>query len=207
MEYLNWSRQAIRRQAFPFVSHYLAADDLPVIPDSPTALVYSIATSNQEIPRTEDAKRQDKYLSIVEEFLRTADRPLDYSASQIRRLVRYAANFFLFDGKLWRKRPNTRHQLVIPPDHRHSILTQTHDALGHKGVYATRVRLLDRFWWPYVIKILPGSSRTCHICQTRQINKYSFHQSSPHLLVSFGKAYVDTMFMPRVGGFRYVRPS
>jgi hypothetical protein len=69
MEYLNWSRHAIRQQAFPFVSHYLAADDLPIIPDSPTALIYSIATSNQEIPCTEDAKRQDEYLSIVEEFL------------------------------------------------------------------------------------------------------------------------------------------
>jgi len=170
----------------------------------PAAPILATDAPPIEIPRSEKARRQDEHLTAVTEFLRTASKPIDYTELQLRQLVRYASKFFILDNKLWRRHPTGRHRLVLPPERRSAILIEAHDDLGHKGIYATRTRILDRFWWPYIEQDIAWFVRTCHICQTRQVHKIHIPPVVSRPPSLFRKAHIDTMFMPRSGGFKYV---
>src|ERR1700722_8605144 len=152
IEVLNWRPVSFPRVPEPSNASPdfdLNIDDHRAPSTTPAAPVHTTDAPSIEIPCSAKAKQQDEYLATVTEFLRTATKPIDCSEPQLQRLVQYASRFFVLDDKLWRRCPAGRHQLVLPPERRPSILVETHDTLGHKGVYATRTRILDRFWWPY----------------------------------------------------------
>jgi hypothetical protein len=62
--------------------------------------------------------------------------------------MRYAIQFFVQAGKLWKKHEHGCHKLVAWPESRLTILRSTHDDLAHKGFFATYALIFKRFWWP-----------------------------------------------------------
>lgn len=40
-----------------------------------------------------------------------------------------------------------------------------HDALGHKGLYATKQLIGKRFWWPEFERDVDWYVKTCQLCQ------------------------------------------
>ena len=71
-----------------------------------------------EIPRSERAAERDERMEQVQEFLATLEEPEDLSGVESRTFLRFAADFFIRDGALFRKRADGGHQKVIPPDRR-----------------------------------------------------------------------------------------
>jgi hypothetical protein len=43
-----------------------------------------------------------------------------------------------------------KHKIVVPKEKRYELLKEVHDILGHKKIYAMRMQLLERFWWPFL---------------------------------------------------------
>lgn len=156
------------------------------------------------IPRSEKAKRRDLELQQVQSFLIDPRRPPDLSDEEFKRFVRYAAGFFMKDGRLWKKDSKRKHKLVVPENRRYELIRQAHDELGHKGIFTVRIRLLERFWWPQLEQDVRWFIKTCHECQTRLLHHYHIPPSIPTPLTLFRKAYIDTMFMPKSNGFRYI---
>jgi hypothetical protein len=153
-----------------------------------------------EIPRSEQACTQDALLTSIERFLITHKRPLDLTDEEFETFVRQAARFFVLEDKLWRREVHGKHQLVLPPSKRYQVLEEAHDDLGHKGIYM----ISSRFWWLHIIEDIKWYAKTCHKCQVRQTCKLHIPPTVPIPGGLFRKAHIDTMKMPKAGGFEYL---
>jgi hypothetical protein len=105
---------------------------------------------------------------------------------------------------MWRRQARGHHQLVLAPSQHGATLKEAHDALGHKGYYATLRTLLDRFWWPSLAHDIKQYITTCHECQLRQTTKIRIPPTVAIPMPLFCKAYIDTMLMPPTAGYRYL---
>jgi hypothetical protein len=126
------------------------------------------------------------------------------SESDFAKFLKFASEFFLLDDRLWRRDRHGKHKAFVPEGSRRDLIQQVHDALGHKGIFAVRTHLLDRFWWPYLDHDVKWYVRSCHQCQVRQQRYYQIPPTVATPMSLFRKAYIDTMFMPRAGGYRYI---
>jgi len=84
---------------------------------------------------------------------------------EVRKFVRKASRFFVAGGRLWYREQDGCHRLVVFEHDRKKILAGAHDDLGHKGFYATRRCIADRFYWPTLDADLRWYLDTCHECQ------------------------------------------
>ncbi|KIN93443.1 hypothetical protein M404DRAFT_38804, partial [Pisolithus tinctorius Marx 270] len=84
------------------------------------------------------------------------------------------------------------------------LIKEAHDDLGHKGVFMVHTCLLLRFWWPLLVEDVKWYVRTCHKCQIRQTQKLHIPPTVPMIGGLFHKAHIDTMLMPKAGGYRYI---
>ena len=169
---------------------------------SPTAFIYSLATDEETIPRSESAMKADRFLLEMEKFLRNPIEKGAMPESERKRIIRRASGFFILDDKLWRRKQDGRHQLVLPVEKRLAVIQQAHDNLGHKGVFVVSMRLSERFWWPALEKDVKWFTRTCHQCQVRQFTKIRLPPTVPAPAALFRRAYMDTMSMPKAGGYK-----
>jgi hypothetical protein len=118
---------------------------------------------------------------------------------------RRARSFFVYDGRVWRRSTQGRHQLVLQhPQQRPSVTRDLHDKLGNKRLYSTLHALLDRFWWPSLAHDVGWYFRICHESQICQTTKMRIPATVAAPAPLFHKAYVDTMFMPRAVGYQYI---
>ncbi|KXN93296.1 hypothetical protein AN958_00220, partial [Leucoagaricus sp. SymC.cos] len=76
------------------------------------------------------------------------------------------------------------------------LLIESHDRLGHKGFYATRRTLGDRFWWPSIDFDVRWIIDTCHQCQIQSLEHVVMPPTVQVPAPLFRKAYIDTMHMP-----------
>lgn len=113
-------------------------------------------------------------------------------------------HFFIKANKLWRKDSQGLHKLVALTSSRVKILRAAHDDVAHKGFYATNALISQRFWWPCMKADIAWFVKTCRICQLRQTRNILIPPivSTPAPL--FSKIYIDTMHMPKSGGFKYL---
>ena len=160
------------------------------------------SVEEHEIPRSDKALAKDQKLAAVRQFLETMERPPSYSDDQYRLFIRYAAHFFLYGSRMFRKNPKGEAQQVPLPERRYEILRYAHDQLGHKGIFATTQNILLRFWWPLLTNDVRWFIRTCHTCQIRQTEYFYIPPIVPHVPSPFHKGHFDTFFMP--GSYRYM---
>jgi hypothetical protein len=157
-----------------------------------------------DIPRSDAARAQDALMTTIEQFLTTRERPTDVSDEEFEKFVNNAARYFVLEGNLWRRASHGKHQLVLPPNKRYRVLKEAHDDLGHKGIYTVSARLRLRFWWPRIIEDIKWYGQTCHECQVRQTRRLHIPPIVPIPGGLFRKAHIDTMKMPRAGGYEYL---
>ena len=84
------------------------------------------------------------------------------------------------------------------------ILKNAHDDLGHKGFYATRRRIADRFYWPHLDQDLRWYLQTCHECQIMSTQKVHLPPTVAMHRSPFQKCYIDTIHLPMSGGYKYI---
>ncbi|EIN13455.1 hypothetical protein PUNSTDRAFT_59223, partial [Punctularia strigosozonata HHB-11173 SS5] len=83
-------------------------------------------------------------------------------------------------------------------------LQQAHDALGHKGKFATRRHLLLRFWWPHLDTDVNWFDDTCLECQRRRTHHVTIPPTVAYPAPLFRKIYCDTMHMPPANKYKYI---
>jgi hypothetical protein len=113
-------------------------------------------------------------------------------------------SFFVASDKLWRKDPQGHHKLVAVPLARVALMRAAHDGIGHKGVYATTELISERFWWPAMQSDIAWFVRTSRLCQLRQTRNVLIPLTVVTPAPIFSKIYIDTMHLPKSGGFKYI---
>jgi hypothetical protein len=124
--------------------------------------------SYDDVPRTENLKKDDARLLRVRQWLDDMVRPSDLSNPEYATFIRYCTEFFLNSGTLWRKDSHGVHKIVPIPESRLEIIRAAHDDIGHKMIFATKSLIALRFWWPNMKADIAWYIHTCHLCQLRQ---------------------------------------
>jgi hypothetical protein len=157
-----------------------------------------------DIPRSLAAKHEEERLKLSKLWLSNLRRPPDFSDKEYKKFMRFSMHFFKDGDRIWRKDPNGAHRLVFSTDKRLPIIQSAHDDTGHKGFYATKSLILQRFWWPHMLADISWFTNSCHICQTQQTTKILVPPTVATPAPIFSKMYADTMHMPNSGGYRYI---
>jgi hypothetical protein len=83
------------------------------------------------------------------------------------------------------------------------MLTAAHYHNGHRGFFATKALLTQRFWWPEMEKDISWYVKTCHVCQERQLKAPS---QITHTLLLFEILHVDIMHItPASNSCKYIQ--
>ena len=183
--------------SYPHVSTLATATDLSKEDICPP-LTYDM------VPRSESSVADDSRIIKVQRWLRDLARPEGLSDAEYTTFMRYCTEFFIGDGRLWRKDAQGAHKVVPSPELRINIMQQVHNDIGHKAVFATKSTIAVRFWWPNMSADVAWFVRTCHLCQIRQTRNVLIPPVVATPAPPFAKAYIDTMHMPASGGFRYI---
>ena len=147
--------------------------------------------------------RADERLELVKRWLVNPwIRPEGMSDKEYRHFITYSRQFFLNkEGRLYKKGVNSMHKLVVQKEHRMFILTASHDSLGHRGLFATKSMIEQRFWWPEFERDVSWYVKTCHICQKRQKMQILIPPVETYTPSLFQIAHIDTMHMtPKSNG-------
>jgi hypothetical protein len=150
--------------------------------------------------RIQDEKtiRKDEELPLIIDYLENLAKPPGISLNKLRTFVKRCSKFFILRRRLFRRDELGKHKLVIGSRLKRSSITKmAHDELGHKGFYPTRMRILDRFWWPGIDEDIHWHIQTCHQCQIRSTIKVKIPPVVAPIAALFRKAYMDTMKLPR----------
>ena len=120
--------------------------------------------------RTEQNKEPD-YVALKAFLLNGTPHP---NPNKTQAMQTIATNCFVQDDILWRrfKRPNepSRVLLMLPPSMRQPAIKDAHGPplSGHDGVYKTKERLLQSYWWSGMDKDIDEHIKACHRCQIRK---------------------------------------
>lgn len=150
--------------------------------------------SYERFPRSAKALQLEKRLPLIKDWLSELRRPADMTDREYQGFMRFAVQFFVNpEGRLWRKDPTGQHRRVVDPADRPRVLVEFHDYIGHRGIYATRAFVCDRFWWPDMKADVVWYVRSCHICQTRQTTHVIIPPSVPLPAAPMLRVHVSTL--------------
>jgi hypothetical protein len=159
---------------------------------------------NLQLPVDSTTAQRDQDLHNIHSFLETLTIPAAISPLLHSQFIKRASRYFIHNNLLWRKDSSQRHQLVVFGSDHGCILGQTHDQLGHKGIYATQQTIADHYWWPSLDKDLAWYIWTCHQCQIRSVKHVIIPPTIAIPTPLFQKAFVDSMYMPTARGYTYL---
>lgn len=161
----------------------------------------------EEGHRTRSGKLQDERLPILKDWLvNPLQLPSGYDERMLRSLMRAASHFFVTpEGKLYKKGVDSAHKLVVNKGDRMKILAGAHDSLGHRGFYATKMLISERFWWPEFERDVSWYVRTCQLCQERQKTLLRIPPVITNTPSLFQTLHADTMAMsPKSNGCGHI---
>jgi hypothetical protein len=158
----------------------------------------------EHIPRDNHQNKANLKFNLVVALLRDTYQPTGMIDQDFKRLIRFAQDFFLKGNIQWHKSIHGHHKVVMLPARRLSLITQAHNYIGHHGVYPVQSHLIERFWWPHLQSDVKWFVDSCHVCQTQHYRKNNIPLAVTMPAMLFSKVYIDTMFMPKAGGFSYV---
>jgi hypothetical protein len=178
-----------------------------MLPDITLKLDDETREAYEEQRRTETAKSQDDQLGKIKRWLVDPhSRPPDLNPQQYAKFARNAKQFYLDENnKLFRRAPDGKLKAVIEKTHRMYIMRSLHDHLGHKGSFATKEFVSERFWWPEMEQDIHWYVKSCHVCQLRQKTLVRIPPTVTHTPGLFQVIHVDVMHMtPASNGCKYI---
>ena len=160
-----------------------------------------------EEQRTKGGKLQDEKLPLLKEWLSNPFVKIPgLDDREYRKLVRAATHFFVSeDGRLYRRGLDSAHKLVVEKSQRMYLMRASHDSQGHRGFYATKSLIAERFWWPEMERDISWYCKTCDICQKRQKMLVKIPPIVTHTPSIFQVLHADTMHMtPKSNGCGHI---
>ena len=163
--------------------------------------------SYPEEQRTNAGKMQDERLPLLKRWLTNPlARITELDEKAHRNLVRTATHFFITkEGRLYKKGIDGAHKLVVEKSQRMYLMKASHDSLGHRGFYATKTLVGERFWWPEMERDISWYCKTCDLCQKRQKLLVKIPPIVTHTPSIFQVLHADTMHMtPKSNGCGHI---
>ena len=159
-----------------------------------------------ESRRSSTALQQDKEMPLLNKMLKNKSyRPRNLTDKQIKRLLRLREKFILYKDKLYRRGKEGQHRLYVDKARRMYLITAAHDHNGHKGFFATKGTLVQRFWWPEMEADIKWFVKTCQPCQERQLQLIKIPPTLTHTPSLFQILHADVMHMtPVSNGCKYI---
>lgn len=149
---------------------------------------------------------QEQNLRDIFQFLGTLEIPSELDQQKRRRFIQKASGYFREASQLFERNGNRPPLLVIMDTaKRISILEQSHEQLGHKGIHAIFNVLRLRFYWPCLRADIQHHVKSCHQCQIRNTREMEIPPTVSTPVHLFQKIYADIMQMP-VGnnGYKFI---
>ena len=156
-----------------------------------------------------DTEYEGQWLEIGK-FLKTQEADPSWSKKQLNEFRKRAFKFFLHEGHLWRhpKRPaGNPLRVICKDDIKKKLITEFHDSLwaGHRGIWATFMKLKEKYWWPHMYKDVMKFVETCEICQRYSTIRYRDELKPTYSSSMHYKWMVDLVTMPLgEGQMRYL---
>ena len=160
-----------------------------------------------EDQRTKTARLQDERIPLIKEWLTNPlVRNPKLDEREFRKLVRAATHFFMTkEGRLYKRGIDSAHKLVVEQSQRMYLMKASHDSLGHRGFYATKTLIGERFWWPEMERDISWYCKTCDMCQKRQKLLVKIPPIVTHTPSIFQVLHADTMHMtPKSNGCSHI---
>ena len=160
-----------------------------------------------ENQRSKSGKMQDDRIPLLKKWLTNPlERIPDLDEKAHRNLVRTATHFFMNkNGRLYKRGIDSAHKLVVDQSLRMYLMKASHDSLGHRGFYATKTLISERFWWPEMERDISWYCKTCDICQKRQKLLVKIPPIVTHTPSIFQVLHADTMHMtPKSNGCGHI---
>ena len=160
----------------------------------------------EESHRSPGALDQDELMPHIEKRLGNKKyEPEGLTEKHRKRLPSLSNRFLLYKGRVYRRGVENQHRLFVPKDRRTYMMTMGHDNNGHRGFFATRALLAQRFWWPEMEKDIKQFVKTCHSCQERQKTLVKIAPSKSFTPTLFEVLHADVMHMtPASNGCKYI---
>jgi len=177
---------------------YLTTDDDGEL--EPEDILYADNYEEKEIPQSDRSRKAEEKLRAVRRLLESPLSKEDLPANELRHIVKYASQFFILEGRLMKRDMQGRHKIVPDPGRRYSLIAQSHDQMGHRGIFTTIINLKERFWWPLIDHNVSWFVSTCLVCQQRQLTQVHIPPTVPDIPTLFRKVHIDVMHLPRSHG-------
>jgi hypothetical protein len=156
--------------------------------------------------RSVGAMEQDMMMPHVAELLRNRNyRPKGFDERRLKKLQGLANRCLLYKDRLYRRGNESQHRLYVAKERRTYMMTAAHDHNGHRGFFATKALLTQRFWWPEMERDINQFVKTCHPCQERQKQLVRIPPTKTHTPSIFEVLHADVMHMtPASNGHKYI---
>ncbi|GBG72943.1 hypothetical protein CBR_g12664 [Chara braunii] len=146
-------------EQYDFDPHYLKGEYNKVVdalsrrPDFSGVLITEFDLTSNVTQSLVEAYRQDQFMSEIIRRLQANDK-------------KTSAEFELVNGLLFLEKAGNK-RLCVPNSEslRSSFLGECHDATDHFGYKKTTTNLLQRFWWPTMMRDAQLYVETCQVCQ------------------------------------------
>jgi hypothetical protein len=131
-------------------------------------LVSAISWNSDELLQ---AQAVDPLIKVLKNFLLKQELPHDPKCQSLVKL--FSNDCFIEDGLVWcrikRQFEPSRVVLFLPASLVTDALTEAHGELltGHDGIYKTKERLMQCFYWPGMNSDIATHLKSCHRCQLR----------------------------------------
>ncbi|GBG71602.1 hypothetical protein CBR_g9018 [Chara braunii] len=122
-------------------------------PDFSGALITKFELNDDVSRSLVEAYREDQFMTEIIRRLEAKDKQT-------------SAEFEMVNGMLFLEKEGNKRLCVPSSESLHSLfLGECHDATGHFGFKKTAANLLQRFWWPTMMKDAKLYVETCQVCQ------------------------------------------
>jgi hypothetical protein len=131
-----------------------------------------VAAISRDASALQQALNADPLLKALKNFLLHKELPHDPKYQQLIKL--YANDCFIEDDIIWRciKRPFEPSCVIIflPASLKQQALVDAHgnQLVGHDGIYKTKERLFQCYYWPGMDADITAHLKACHRCQICQ---------------------------------------
>jgi len=118
------------------------------------------------------AQAADPLIRALKNFLLNKELPHDAKCQALVKL--FSNDCFVEDGLIWRRIKRqfepSRVVLFLPATLVSQALSEAHGELltGHDGIYKTKERLMQCFYWPGMDADIASHLKSCHKCQLRR---------------------------------------
>ena len=156
--------------------------------------------------RSATAIRQDELMPHIKKWFEDRSYcPRNFDEKQVKHFRSLVNRFIRVNGRIYRRARESKHRLFVEKKHRMYMMTAAHDHNGHRGFFATKMLLTDRFWWPEMEKDISWFIKTCHPCQERQAKLVKIPPTITHTPSIFEILHADVMHMsPASNGCKYI---